>query len=316
MSTSVAVMPPPPAPAPAAPVYETACRWPRDILEAYARYPGPYTADNVAIVLEEEPVELYNGWLVWQGMTDTHERRAVSNLQTMLDLSARKLNFGQVLPDQLECLLSDGSVVKPDASLISWDRLQQQVRPHGVNQRHLLMGGPELVIEVRSPSNWRAQERFKRQLYFANNVEVVWDVDDVAQRIWVYRATAPDAPTAYGIDDEIDCLPFLPGWRRRVRDIFAEQASAESVAGEVADAWRAEGHAAGQVVGHAAGLAEGAAQTLREVLPLLVRVRFGTALPAELLARLEQCALGDLQRLQAAVETAPSLDAWLQGLPS
>ena len=53
-------------------------------------------------------------------MTDSIERRSVANLQMMLDLSARKAGFGQVLPDQLECLLSDGSVVKPDASLISW----------------------------------------------------------------------------------------------------------------------------------------------------------------------------------------------------
>jgi Uma2 family endonuclease len=275
--------------------------WPRDIVEAYARYPGPYTVENAETLLEEEPVELYNGWLVWQEMTDTRERRVVATLQAMLDLSARKTGFGQVLPDQLECLLSDGSVVKPDASLISWTRLQQQVHPHGPRQRPTLMGGPELVVEVRSPSNRRAQERFKRQLYFANNVEIVWDVDDVRQRIWVYRATAPTAPTEYGIADVIDCTPFLPGWRRRVADIFAEQASAETVAGEVAEAWRAEGHAAG------------VASTLREMLPLLARVRFGGALPPDLPARLASSTLEDLQRLQATIETCSSLEEWLQG---
>jgi hypothetical protein len=178
------------------------------------------------------------------------------------------------------------------------------------------MGGPELVVEVRSPSNRRAQERTKRQLYFTNDVHIVWDVDPVRQIIWVYRATAPAAPTEHSMADEIDCAPLLPGWRRRVADIFAERASAEAVAGEVAQAWlaegRTEGRAAGIAEGRAAGIAEGAARTLRDVLPMLVRVRFGSAPPADLPARLASCSLAQLHRLQAAVETCASLDEWLR----
>lgn len=215
--------------------------WPRDILEAYGRGRGPYTVDNANTVLEEEAVELYNGWLVWQEMTNPIERRVVANVQAMLDLSARKAGFGQAMPDQLECLLSNGDVIKPDASLLSWDRLENGLVPTGPNERPLLRGGPELVIEVRSPSNWRAQERRKRQLYFTNQTQVVWDVDEEKQEIWVYNADRPDQPDQYQVGDEITCEPFLPGWRRAVADIFAEEASAEAVAGEVAVAWRAEG---------------------------------------------------------------------------
>ncbi len=280
--------------------------WPRDILEAYARYPGPYTLENAETLLEEESVELYNGWLVWQEMTDAIERRGVSTLQAMLDLSARKQNFGQALPDQLECLLSDGSVVKPNASVISWRRMQEHVRPYGPRQRPTLVGGPELVIEVRSPSNRRAQERFKRQLYFANGVQMVWDVDPVRQIIWVYRAETPETPQAYGVEDTLDCLPLLPGWQRRVADIFAEQASAEAVAGEVAQAWIA--------AGRAEGVAEGAATALRELLPLLVRMRFGATLPEAVPHRLASCSLAQLHTLQLAVETCPDLEAWLATL--
>lgn len=295
--------------------------WPRDIIEAYARYPGPYTVENAETILEEEPVELYNGWLLWQEMTDLPERRLVATLQTMLDLSARKSGFGQTLPDQLECLLSDESVVKPDASLVSWQRLQNDVRPSGPRQRLLLLGGPELVVEVRSPSNRRAQERRKRQLYFVNHVEIVWDVDPVRQTIWVYQTTAPAEPRQYTMTDVIDCA-LLPGWQRQVADIFAEQASAEVVAGEVAQAWRAEGkaaglaagRAAGLVEGRAAGLAEGRAETLRDMLPMFVQMRFGAALPADGATRLARCQAAQLQRLQSAVATCASLEEWLQVL--
>lgn len=283
---------------------ETPCHWPRDLQAAYARDRGPYTLENAEMIIDQEPVELYNGWLVWQDMTDMRERRVVANIQDMLSISARKAGFGQALPDQMECLLSNGDVIKPDASLISWQRLRTDVQPYGPRQRPTLMGGPELVIEVRSPSNRRAQERRKRALYFANRVQIVWDVDEPRQTIWVYRATAPQRPTRHGMADEIDCEPLLPGWRRRVADMFAEQASAEAVAGEVAQAWVAE------------GIAEGAAQTLRQVLPVLVRAHYRAAPPEDLPARLAGCDLAHLQTLQAAVDTCPSLDAWLALLPA
>lgn len=293
----------------------TTCLWPCDLLEAYARAQGPYSIENAETLLEEEPVELYNGWLVWQEMTDVHERRSVANIQDMLSISARKVGFGQVLPDQLECLLHNGDVVKPDASLVSWHRLQTAVLPSGPHQRPVLNGGPELVVEVRSPSNRRARERAKRALYFANQVQIVWDVDERRQIVWVYRVESPAQPTRLTVQDEIDCEPLLPGWRRRVADIFAERASAEAMVGEVAHAWIAEGRAEGRVEGRAEGIAEGIVQTLCQVLPVLARSRYGAALPAELPGRLAACDLTQLQALQHAIETSPSLEAWLALLP-
>lgn len=136
--------------------------WPRDIEAAYLRDRGPYTVQNANTILEEEAVERYNGWLVWQAMINPIERRVVANLQAMLDLSARNMSFGQALPDQLECLFSNGDVIKPDASLISWQRLANNRVPTGPNDREMIAGGPELVIEARSPS--KLQEGMARPL--------------------------------------------------------------------------------------------------------------------------------------------------------
>lgn len=252
--------------------------WPRDIIEAYRRDRGPYTVNNANKLLEEEAVELYNGWLVWQVMTNPIERRIVANLQAMLDLSARRIGFGQAMPDQLECLFSNGDVVKPDASLISWQRLANNRVPTGPNDRELLAGGPELVIEARSPSNRRAQERRKRHFYFANGVQIVLDVDAENQIIWVYHANAPDQPLRFGIADELQCEPLLPGWRRALADIFAEEASAEAVAGEVAEAWRAEGVEIGR--------AEGVELGIRQRTLELAHTMWQEGMAIELIARL------------------------------
>ena len=167
--------------------------WLSDPLEALKRERGPFTAVTAEQILEEEAVELYNGWLVPQEMTDLVERKVVSTIQGMLDLSARKIDFGQAIMDQMECLLNNGTVIKPDCSLISWERFNRDVIPYGPNQRPTLIGCPELVIESRSPSNWRKQEAAKRALYFAHGTKIVWDVDEANNEIYVYRAEAPEA---------------------------------------------------------------------------------------------------------------------------
>ena len=216
--------------------------WLHDPLEAMARDLGPYTVVDMEMYLDNDyAVELYNGWVVWRPMTDTDERIVVSTIQGMLDISARKAGFGQAMPDKTECRLDEGNDIMPDAALVSWQRLEEDVMLHGPNQRSLLIKCPELIVEARSPSNWRKQERLKRDMYFAHGTLIVWDVDEKNKRISVYRAENPATPTVYGLDDIIDCEPLLPGWKRRVADIFDKQASAEAVIGEVAEEIRQEG---------------------------------------------------------------------------
>ncbi|MEM7536100.1 MAG: Uma2 family endonuclease [Chloroflexota bacterium] len=230
--------------------------WPQNILDAYERGRGPYTIDNVEIILDEEPIELYHGWLVWQFMTHFVERRAVENAQEMLSITARHIGFGQALPDQLKCILKDGEEVIPDASIISWERAKKIVRPHGRNKQPKMFGCPELVIEGRSRSNTRAEDKRKRTLYFANGVQIVWDLDDKRKKIWVYHSSTPDDPIEYSMGDEITC-ELMPGWKRKIADIFAEETSAKIIAGEVAEEWQNEGIAIGKEEGREEGIAIG-----------------------------------------------------------
>jgi len=235
--------------------------WLDDPLVALQRKRGPYTFENADEYLDTEAVELYNGWLVQQEMSDIKERGFAGTLHDNMSSSARLLNFGQAVPDLVECLLDDGNVIKPDVCLISWQRMNDWVQPHGPRDRSTLMGCPELVVEIRSPSNRRVQEEAKRERYFANGAQVVWDVDEKKQIIYVYRAESPEESETYTTDDVIDCEPFLPGWCRQVSDLFDDEASVETVLGEVVDAFREEGEKIGleegEKVGKKIGLEEG-----------------------------------------------------------
>jgi len=177
----------------------------------------------------DDPLEA----LVRQEMTDYEGKGFEGDLHEHISGAARLSGFGRVLPDQMECLLNDGNTIKPDLSMISWKRQKQRVKSHGPNNRSTLMGSPEFVIEIRSPSNRRAQEEEKRKRYFDNGAEIVWDIDEKEQIIYVYRVASQDIADIYTIDDEIDCEPLLPGWRRQVSALFEEEAPAEVVFSEV-----------------------------------------------------------------------------------
>jgi Uma2 family endonuclease len=56
---------------------------------------------------------------------------------------------------------------------------------------------------------------------FAAGTLVVWDVDPVADRVLVYRATDPGRPSTFGRGQVADVEPAVPGWRLDVDRIFA-----------------------------------------------------------------------------------------------
>ena len=132
------------------------CNLPHDWLDdpfvALQRQPGLYTFENADEYLDAEPVELYNGWLVRQQMFDYEGKGFEGDFHERVSGAARLIGFGRVLPDQMECLLDDGSTVKPDLSMVSWEREKKQVKPHGPNDRSTLIGSPVFVVEIRSPS--------------------------------------------------------------------------------------------------------------------------------------------------------------------
>ncbi len=281
--------------------YKTSHNWPNNIEKAYERDPGPYTVQNSCTILSEETLELFNGWLVWQIMTDVEERGIAAAIQEILSFAARLVGFGQAYPDQFECVMNNGDMHKPDVCLLSKARYESQVELIKAEGGHLVLkGSPELVVEIRSPSNRRTKERLKRQHYFESGALIVWDVDYRRQKIWVYELENPEKGQEYSGEAEISCERLLPGWRRKVSDFFKKDLSAEEIAGQAANQWRDEG----------------STKALREVLLRQLRRRFGNELRlAELEARLKHYNEAQLTDLIDNVVSAASYEEWSKSLP-
>ena len=90
--------------------------------------------------------------------------------------------------------------------------------------RTFVDGAPLFAVEIRSEEDYGpvAERRLaaKRADYFAAGTPVVWDVDPVAERIHVYKASDPSRPTTYQRGQVADAEPAVPGWRVAVDWIF------------------------------------------------------------------------------------------------
>ncbi len=85
---------------------------------------------------------------------------------------------------------------------------------------------PALAVEVRSPSTWRYDIGAKKAAYERNGLHELWLVDTRANELFVFRRSAPQAPTfdialELGPNDTLTS-PLLPGFALVVGDVLRD----------------------------------------------------------------------------------------------
>ena len=107
------------------------------------------------------------------------------------------------------------TVLVPDVAFVRWDRL-----PGGIRPRRFSPVSPDLVVEVRSPSDRSGEIAKKVELYQRVGVPLIWWVDPERRTVTVHRDEQPGVEL--GEEDELDGGDVLPGLRLPVAEIFAE----------------------------------------------------------------------------------------------
>jgi Uma2 family endonuclease len=104
----------------------------------------------------------------------------------------------------------------PDVAFVAWNRL-----PSGVFPAQLYPSiAPNLVVEVLSPGNTKAEMARKRLEYFHAGVELVWMVDCTHRSVAAY--TSPNNVRVFGEEVTIDCGTVLPDFTTSVADFFVD----------------------------------------------------------------------------------------------
>lgn len=159
--------------------------------------------------------ELVDGVLVEKAMGVRESLLAMWLGKLLLDFVVPR-NLGIVTGEQGMLELIPGLVRGPDVAFISWDRTAGRRQP----EAPIPQLAADLVVEVLSPSNTRAEMARKRDEYFRAGVRLVWEIDPRARTVVVF--TAPDASRTLTATDTIDGGDVLPGFTLPLSELFAE----------------------------------------------------------------------------------------------
>jgi Uma2 family endonuclease len=139
--------------------------------------------------------------------------RIILRMGRYLDLYADQ-NGGIVFTDGGVIVERGPDVVRgPDIAFVAAGRL-----PPNWDFSGYLSFGPDLVIEVASPSDERHEIEKRVAQFFAVGTRLIWYIDPETRTVTARR---PDGSSrVYGEDEELDGEDVLPSFRLAVAEIF------------------------------------------------------------------------------------------------
>jgi Uma2 family endonuclease len=161
---------------------------------------------------------IVDGELVLDAAPTPDHQTVLQELFVKLDSLMRALRLGRVYlaPPDIVIRRDPLRTRQPDVMFISNAR-------RSIIGRQVIEGGPDLVIEILSPSNTRRELVEKLQDYQRIGVREAWIVSPQAQTIEVLQLSVEriERLGLYGLSDTIVSL-VLPELRLTVNDIFPE----------------------------------------------------------------------------------------------
>ncbi len=129
--------------------------------------------------------EIVDGELFVSPPPRFRHQQVAMNLSRMLSNLTREHGLGEVVQGPVGVRLGADTVTEPDVLFIAADRL------HIVDGKGIVVGPPDLVVEVLSPSNREYDRTLKRKHYLASGVRELWIVDADERTVEVWRPGEP-----------------------------------------------------------------------------------------------------------------------------
>jgi Uma2 family endonuclease len=177
--------------------------------------PGTATEDDLLAVMGREDFlyELVDGILL-QKTTGYAESVFTVGVCVRIAAFVRDRQLGILTGPDGPMRLAPGLVRLPDIAFVSWGCLGHRHPP----KEQIAPFGPELAIEVLSPSNTRKEMADKLADYFATGTRLVWYIDPKAGTVTVYES--PDRVTTLRAGDTLTGGDALPGFEVAVADLL------------------------------------------------------------------------------------------------
>lgn len=158
--------------------------------------------------------ELINGTIVRKTSPTPQHQLAAGNLYALLRAYVGTNNLGTVFFAPVDVFLGENSLVNPDLLYVRISR-QEIITKNGI------MGSPDLVIEVLSPSTMKHDRGEKKELYEKYQIPEYWIVDIKNQAIEVYTLDKEDYHLAdFATEEGMISSSVLVGLQVNVKEIF------------------------------------------------------------------------------------------------
>ena len=160
---------------------------------------GDYTIEDYYMIPDEFRVELIDGVIYDMSAPTTIHQFLVGEIYVLFHDYVKKNKGGcipYVSPVDVELESEKDTIVQPDVMILCKDRMDRL-------KRGRIYGGPDLVVEVLSPSTKRKDCIEKLHNYEKGGVREYWVVDPDDKTIIVYDFSAEVSPTIYGFRDKI-----------------------------------------------------------------------------------------------------------------
>ncbi|MEW4567640.1 Uma2 family endonuclease [Tautonia sp. JC769] len=181
--------------------------------------PAPGTATEADVIAAKQSLnrrcELVEGVLVEKAM-GFKESVLGLELGMLLKLFVKARRLGLVAGADGFVRLMPGLVRIPDLAFVSWDRLPGRKIPDAP----IPDLAPDLVVEILSPSNTKAEMTLKRRNYLDAGVRLIWFVDPGSRTVLVIHHDREDR--LLGQADRLDGDEILPGFSVQLEELFAE----------------------------------------------------------------------------------------------
>jgi Uma2 family endonuclease len=175
---------------------------------------GYWTFDEYATLPDDgKRYEIMNGVLIMSPAPEADHQSAIALLTYYLLQAVQFKGLGRVLPSPFDVRLTADRVVQPDVLVVLNANLQRVARKY-------MVGGPDLAVEVASPSTALYDRLSKFEAYEQAGVSEYWIVHPQEKTIEAL-VLEDDGYQSLGIFSGKDTLPsrVVPG----IMDIAVEQ---------------------------------------------------------------------------------------------
>ena len=174
-----------------------------------------FTYEDYQHTPDDQRYELLDGELIMVPAPNLGHQRIGTQLGWRLAQFVAEKGLGEVFFAPCDVVLSNTDVVQPDLLFVSHERA------------HLLLGGanvlgaPDLVGEILSPSTAGRDRTLKRSLYAKHGVQEYWQVDPDARTVTVLRLDGGtfEVVGLYG-EGQTLTSPTLEGFTVDLNEIF------------------------------------------------------------------------------------------------